>query len=45
MLMSSSDIGHTNLIEIDIETDPNLAHITPKPYTLSLKHQRWVRKT
>ena len=29
---------------MDIETDPNLPSIAPKPYTLPLKHQEWVRK-
>ena len=41
---SSNDIGYTKLIEMDIETDPNLPPIASKPYTFLLKHQEWVRK-
>ena len=39
-----NDIGHTRLIEMDIETDPKLPPIASRPYTLPLKHQGWVRK-
>ena len=38
------NIGHTKLIEIDIEMDPNLPLRASKPYTLPPKHQEWVRK-
>ena len=41
---SSSDLSYTNLIGMDIETDPTLAFIAFKPCTLPLKHQEWVRK-
>ena len=44
MSSSSNDIGYTRLIEIDIETDPNLPPLASKPYTLPLKYQEWVRK-
>ena len=43
MSSSSSNIGYMKLIEMDIETDPNLPSVTLKPYT-SLTHQEWVRK-
>ena len=45
-IMSSSScyISHTKLIEMNMETDPNLPPVTSKPYTLSLSHQEWVRK-
>ena len=44
MSSSSNDIGYIKLIEMDIETDLNLSPIALKPYTLTLKHQEWVRK-
>ena len=40
----SNDAGYTKLIQIDIQTDPNLPPIASKPYTLPLKHQELVRK-
>ena len=43
MSSSSSDIGYTNIIEMDIETDLYLAPVISKPYTPPLKHQEWVR--
>ena len=42
---SSNDIGYTKLIEMDIETDINLPPIAFKPYTLALKHKKWVKKS
>ena len=41
---SSNGIGHTKLIEMNIETDPNLWCIASKPYTIPFKYQEWVRK-
>ena len=41
MSSSSNDIGYTKLIDMDIETDPNLPSVASKPYTLPPK---WVRK-
>ena len=38
MSSSSNDIGYSHLIEMDIETDPNLPPIASKPYMLPLKH-------
>ena len=39
----SSDIGKTPLIEMEIDTGDSPI-ITPKPYTLPLKHATWVQK-
>ena len=36
------DIGRTNLIMMDIDTDH--PPICQKPYTLALKHYKWVQK-
>ena len=44
MFSSSNDIFYTELIKMDIETDPNLPPIASKPYTLPLKHLAWVWK-
>ena len=45
MSSSSNDIGFTKLTEMDIETHHNVATpIASKPYTLLLKHRKWVRK-
>ena len=41
--MDSSDIGKTPLIEMEIDIGDSLP-ITPKPYTLPLKHATWVQK-
>ena len=40
---NNEDIGHTNLITMDINTGDNLPS-TKKPYTLSLKHYDWVQQ-
>ena len=37
------DIGHTNLITMDIDTGDSLPS-TKKPYTLPLKHYDWVQQ-
>ena len=37
----SGDIGKTPLLEVEIDTGDSLP-ITPKPYTLPLKHTTWV---
>ena len=39
----SSDIGKTPLLEVEIDTGDSLP-ITPKPYTLPLKHTTWVQR-
>ena len=39
----SSDIGKTSLIKMETDTGDSPA-ITPKPYTLPLKHAEWVQK-
>ena len=39
----SSDIGRTPLLEVEIDTGDNVP-ITPKPYTLPLKHAKWVQR-
>ena len=44
MFSSSNDIGYTNVIEMDKETDPSLPPIAFNCYTPSLKPQMWVRK-
>ena len=41
--MDSSDNGKTPLTEMKIDTGDSLP-ITPKPYTLPLKHATWVQK-
>ena len=38
-----SDIGKTPLLEMEIDTGDS-PPITPKPYTLPLKHATWVQK-
>ena len=38
MSLPSNDIDYTKLIEMDIESDPNLLTIASKPYTLPPKH-------
>ena len=40
---NSEDIGRTNLITMDIDTDDH-PPICQKPYTLALKHYKWVQK-
>ena len=40
--MDSSDIGKTPLIEMEIDTGDS-PPITQKPYTLPLKHAKWVQ--
>ena len=40
---NSSDIGKTMLVEMEIETG-NHPPIASKPYTLPLKHYKWVQK-
>ena len=42
-LVDSSDIGKTPLVEMEIDTGDSLP-ITQKPYTLPLKHAKWVQK-
>ena len=39
----SSDIGKTPLLEVEIDTGDNVL-ITQKPYTLPLKHAKWVQR-
>ena len=39
---NNEDIGHTNLITMDIDTGDSLPS-TKKPYTLPLKHYNWVQ--
>ena len=41
-LVDSSDIGKTPLVEMEIDTRDSPA-ITQKPYTLPLKHAKWVQ--
>ena len=43
ILKGSKDIGKTLLIKIDIDTG-NSPPITSRPYTLPLKHHKWVKK-
>ena len=40
---SSEDIGHTQLITMDIDTGMNQP-ISQRPYTLPLKHHDWVKE-
>ena len=42
-LMNNKDIGHTNLITMDIDTGDSLP-FAKKPYTLPLKHYKWVQQ-
>ena len=39
---NNEDIGHTNLITMDIDTSDSLPSMK-KPYTLPLKHYNWVQ--
>ena len=39
----SGDIGKMPLLEVEIDTDDSLP-ITQKPYTLPLKHTKWVQR-
>ena len=41
--IDSSDIRKTPLLEMEIDTGDS-PPITPKPYTLPLKHATWVQK-
>ena len=41
--VDSSDIGKTPLVEMEIDIGDSLP-ITQKPYTLPLKHAKWVQK-
>ena len=41
--VDSSDIGKTPLVEMEIDIGDSLP-ITQKPYTLPLKHTKWVQK-
>ena len=40
---NNKDIGHTQLIEIEIDTGDSLP-VAQSPYTLPLKHYDWVRQ-
>ena len=40
---NNKDIGHTQLIEMEIDTGDSLP-VTQSPYTLPLKHYNWVRQ-
>ena len=40
---NNEDIGHTNLISMDIDTSDNLPSMK-KPYTLPLQHYDWVQQ-
>ena len=40
---NNKDIGRTTLIEMEIDTGDSLP-VTQNPYTLLLKHHKWVRK-
>ena len=42
-LVDSRDIGKTPLVEMEIDTGDS-PPITQKPYTLPLKHAKWVQK-
>ena len=39
----TGDIGRTPLLEVEIDTGDNVP-ITQKPYTLALKHAKWVQR-
>ena len=43
LLVSSQDIGHTNLVTMHVDTGDN-PPICQKPYTLPLKHYSWVQQ-
>ena len=40
---NNEDIGHTNLITMDIDTGDSMPSLK-KPYTLPLKHYNWVQQ-
>ena len=40
---NNKDIGRTTLIEMEIDTGDRVP-VTQNPYTLLLKHHKWVRK-
>ena len=40
---NNKDIGRTTLIEMEIDTGDSLP-VTQNPYTLSLKHHKWLQK-
>ena len=42
-MVDSSDIGKTPLVEMEIDTRDS-PPITQNPYTLPLKHVKWVQK-
>ena len=42
-LKNNKDIGHTQLIEMEIDTGDSLP-VAQSPYTLPLKHYNWVRQ-
>ena len=42
-LLSNEDIGHTQLVTMDIDTGDS-PPICQKPYTLPLKHYNWVQQ-
>ena len=42
-LVDSSDIGNTPLIKMETDTGDS-PPITQKPYSLPLKHAKWVKK-
>ena len=42
-LLNNEDIGHTQLVTMDIDTGDSLP-ICQKPYTLPLKHYNWVQQ-
>ena len=42
-LVDSGDIGKTPLVEMEIDTGDS-PPVTQKPYTLPLKHVKWVQK-
>ena len=42
-LISSQDIGHTNLVTMHVDTGDNPL-ICQKPYTLPVKHYSWVQQ-
>ena len=44
MSSSSSEIGSIQFIAMDIKADPTFPPVASNPYTLPLKHQKWVQK-
>ena len=44
MSSSSSEIGHMELNEMDIETYTTSPQVAPIPYILPLKHHKWIQK-